>query len=216
MNYQKIYNDLINRGRNRTISDHTESHHVIPRCMGESDDKSNLVDLTPEEHYVAHQLLVKIYPENHALVRAASMMIPDRPSNKLYGWLRRKFILAQSVDQSGDGNSQHGTVWITNEITGEQTKIKRDDSIPIGWIRGRVNLKLIDIRENKIRENQLKKSQEQEYKISQHREWLSIYEKVGFDKFVEITGYKYSKPNLVQAFAKLLPEFKPQNGKKRS
>jgi hypothetical protein len=216
MNYQKIYDDLINRGKNRTIDDRTETHHIIPRCMNGSDDKSNLVDLTPEEHYVAHQLLVKIYPKNNALVKAAAMMIPSRPSNKLYGWLRRKFVVAQSIDQSASGNSQYGTLWITNEITGEQIKINKDDSISQGWVKGRINLKLIDIREKKRKEKQLKKSQEQEYKISQHREWLDIYEKVGFDKFVEITGYKYSKPNLVQTFAKLLPEFKPQNGKKRS
>jgi len=29
--------------------------------MGGSDDKSNLVDLTPEEHFLAHQLLLKIH-----------------------------------------------------------------------------------------------------------------------------------------------------------
>ena len=27
--------------------------------MGGTDDEENLVELTPEEHYVAHQLLVK-------------------------------------------------------------------------------------------------------------------------------------------------------------
>jgi hypothetical protein len=31
--------------------------------MDGSDLVSNLVYLTPEEHYVAHQLLVKMYPE---------------------------------------------------------------------------------------------------------------------------------------------------------
>lgn len=48
-----------------------------------------------------------------------------------------------------------------------------------------------------------------------YREYYKIYSLYGFKKFVEITGYKFSKPNLVQRFAKLLPEFIPQNGKKR-
>jgi hypothetical protein len=216
MNYKKIYDDLVNRGKNRNIDVYTESHHVIPRCMNGSDEKSNLVNLTPEEHYVAHQLLVKIYPQNHALAMAAAMMVPNRPSNKLYGWIRRKLIAAQSIEQTGSGNSQYGTVWITNEITGDHAKINKDKPIPKGWIKGRVYLELIEHHAKKKEEKQLKKSKDRESKILQHREWLSIYEKVGFDKFVEITRYKYSKPNLVQAFAKLLPEFKPQNGKKRS
>lgn len=82
--------------------------------MGGSDELENLVELTPEEHYVAHQLLVKIYPENKSLICAASMMIPLRKSNKLYGWLRRKHRKCMSEIQSGSGNSQFGTRWISN------------------------------------------------------------------------------------------------------
>lgn len=32
-------------------------HHIIPRHMGGSDDPSNLIELTPEEHAEAHRLL---------------------------------------------------------------------------------------------------------------------------------------------------------------
>ena len=61
MDYQKIYESIIARGKERVlIGEYTESHHIIPRCMGGSDNSDNLVDLTPEEHYVAHQLLIKI------------------------------------------------------------------------------------------------------------------------------------------------------------
>ncbi|XAO17074.1 homing endonuclease [Escherichia phage FL23] len=60
MNYEKIYNSLIDRARNRALTGYKERHHIIPKCLGGSNDASNLVDLTPEEHYVAHQLLVKI------------------------------------------------------------------------------------------------------------------------------------------------------------
>lgn len=52
MNYQKIYLNLIHKAQTRLLEDsvYTESHHIIPRCMGGTDDKNNLVDLTPEEH----------------------------------------------------------------------------------------------------------------------------------------------------------------------
>jgi hypothetical protein len=36
-------------------------HHVIPKHMGGSDDPSNLVELTIEEHAEAHQLLYKMH-----------------------------------------------------------------------------------------------------------------------------------------------------------
>lgn len=63
MNYQKIYNDLISRAQAREpLSEYKETHHIIPRCMGGSDDKENLVELTAREHFIAHAILSKIYP----------------------------------------------------------------------------------------------------------------------------------------------------------
>jgi hypothetical protein len=61
MNYEKIYNILIDNAKNRQIDGYTESHHVIPKSMGGSDDKENLVLLTAREHYIAHNLLHRIY-----------------------------------------------------------------------------------------------------------------------------------------------------------
>lgn len=83
------------RAVDRLIDGYTERHHVIPRCLGGSDVKSNIVILTAEEHYLAHLLLVKMNPDNHGLVRAAMMMSGQSSrflhrSNKFYGWLRRK------------------------------------------------------------------------------------------------------------------------------
>ena len=81
------------------IADYTEKHHIIPRCMGGTNNPTNLVRLTPEAHYVAHQLLVKIYPDNHKLVFAVQAMAMDahgyRVNNKLFGWLRRKANIAR-------------------------------------------------------------------------------------------------------------------------
>jgi hypothetical protein len=137
MNYKKHYTTLIDRAKERILEDYTEKHHIIPRCMGGSDDENNLVRLTPEEHYVAHQLLVKIYPNNKSLVYAALMMIVNRPSNKLYGWLRRKHSTTQSYRQTGTSNNQFGTRWICNLELKENRKINKSDDLPIGWIEGR-------------------------------------------------------------------------------
>lgn len=91
MNYQKHYDLLVNRAKNCLLEGYTERHHIIPRCIGGTDEEINLVLLTPEEHYVAHQLLIKIYPDKLKLIHAAKMMtVGKNRNNKLYGWLKRK------------------------------------------------------------------------------------------------------------------------------
>lgn len=96
MDYHRHYSLLIDRARTRKLEGYVEKHHVVPRCLGGTDQKDNLVELTPEEHYLAHQLLVKMNPGHLGLAYAASMMGATRETNKLYGWLKRKFSKAQT------------------------------------------------------------------------------------------------------------------------
>ena len=97
MNYQLIYDRIVALGKERVLEGYKERHHIVPRCIGGSDDPDNLVELTPEEHYVCHQLLVKIHPGEDKLTYAANMMAGTRPNNKAYGWLRKKFSKMRSV-----------------------------------------------------------------------------------------------------------------------
>lgn len=62
--YDNDYTTLIsgckNRGLKKTSLDfYTETHHILPRCMGGTDVEENLVLLTPLEHLVAHILLFR-------------------------------------------------------------------------------------------------------------------------------------------------------------
>ena len=34
MNYARIYKSIVSRAKDRQVDGYTESHHVIPRCMG--------------------------------------------------------------------------------------------------------------------------------------------------------------------------------------
>ena len=70
MNYNKIYNNIINNAKNRNNNinnQYFEIHHIIPKCIGGTDDNKNLVKLTLREHFICHELLVKIYPNNNSL-----------------------------------------------------------------------------------------------------------------------------------------------------
>ena len=52
---------------------------------------------------------------------------------------KKKIGAANSTKQKGEGNSQFGKCWITNEVANR--KIHKGDSIPEGWRLGRVIIK---------------------------------------------------------------------------
>lgn len=91
MNYIHIYNDLITSRlllqEERAVlkkqkQSYFERHHIIPKCMGGSNDKDNLILLTAKEHYIAHWLLWK----GHGLPKLAqafNMMLVKANENRI-------------------------------------------------------------------------------------------------------------------------------------
>ena len=52
---------------------YTHLHHIIPRHAGGTDDPSNLVELTIEDHAIAHEVRYRIYGDDRD--RVAALMI---------------------------------------------------------------------------------------------------------------------------------------------
>ena len=72
--YKKWYDEIVHRAQLRDqIAGYTERHHIVPKCMGGTNDPSNLVDLTAREHFICHKLLARFADPNirHKLVYAA-------------------------------------------------------------------------------------------------------------------------------------------------
>lgn len=126
MDYHKIYDALIIRGQNRVLAGYKEKHHIIPRCLGGTDDAGNLVWLTPEEHYVCHLLLVKMNPGSVKLVKAAMFMVTansnQQRTNKAYGWLKRQY----AEYMRGPNNPSKNGVW----NKGISVKTRKTDITP--------------------------------------------------------------------------------------
>jgi hypothetical protein len=85
--YYKWYMQLTSK-INRELDCYTEKHHIIPRCMGGSNDKENLVTLTAREHYIAHLLLTKCSNSEYRgkLIHAYIMMseVKDKNQERFY------------------------------------------------------------------------------------------------------------------------------------
>jgi hypothetical protein len=80
MDYLKIYNKIIIKALKEPRDKKTkyyECHHIIPKCMGGSDNIDNLVNLTAKEHFVCHHLLYRAYKNSehkYSLGKAWHMM----------------------------------------------------------------------------------------------------------------------------------------------
>ena len=90
MDYKKIYDALMDKateekyerlGKHYTGELLVERHHIQPRAHGGYDSEFNLVPLTPREHYMAHRLLQKIYPQCPAMAKAVFFMSHGKVSN---------------------------------------------------------------------------------------------------------------------------------------
>lgn len=107
MNYKKIYDKIIENSKNRQINGYTEKHHIIPKCMGGTNDKNNIAILTAKEHYIVHKLLVRIYPESYKLVYAFWMMCNTYKKNRhtpsARAYAEAKFLFSQLMKEKSVG-----------------------------------------------------------------------------------------------------------------
>lgn len=80
--YNKIIQKALSLNRKKGNGAYFERHHIIPKCLGGSNLKENLVLLTAKEHYICHLLLIYMYPENNKIAFAFWNMC--RPNNNYH------------------------------------------------------------------------------------------------------------------------------------
>lgn len=89
--YTSWYNSIITRAKDtprskKNTSIYYEFHHIIPRSLGGSNKKENLVLLTAKEHFVCHLLLVKMTSslDRSKMANAFMLMQKNAQKNKRY------------------------------------------------------------------------------------------------------------------------------------
>ena len=114
MNYQKIYDTICKRGQERILPKdvYTEKHHIVPKCLGGGNEKSNLTVLTAREHFLVHYILTRIYPNNSKIWNAMKKMLYYKsagqlryiPNSKMFEMIRSEI----NKQFSGTGNPFFG------------------------------------------------------------------------------------------------------------
>jgi len=101
--YTTWYKNIIANAQSRVNLDvYFETHHIIPKSLGGSNDPSNLVKLTAKEHFICHLLLTKMVTGAHrrSMYYASYMMVRGvrnqhyTPSSKTYSIVRANMIKA--------------------------------------------------------------------------------------------------------------------------
>jgi hypothetical protein len=160
MNYKEIYNKLMikvkKEDRKKSSDVYYEAHHIKPKSFGgegncRNSSHPNIVLLTPKEHYIAHLLLVNIYPDSPAMYKALWNMcnvkknVRHKPSAKTYCRIRTEYI----KNTKGVNNHFFG------KMHTDETKLKIGIS-SLGR-KGNLGKKHTDSAKNKIRHAKLGK-----------------------------------------------------------
>lgn len=155
MNHKKIYNQIVERAKNRILVGYKETHHIIPHCMNGTDEKDNLVDLTAREHFICHLLLTRIYP-THKGLRLAIWCMSNvkriyqgryKPNSHLYEMIRSEYRLSikgenhpsygrkhsdkvkQKMSELAKQRFKNNTGTFTGRIHSEETKKKLSNNM---------------------------------------------------------------------------------------
>lgn len=75
--YSRIYFRIVEKsvsfGRNRSNGQYFERHHIVPKSLGGTNAKTNIVLLTAREHFICHWLLTKFTASDNRLKMLAAL-----------------------------------------------------------------------------------------------------------------------------------------------
>ena len=101
MDYKKVHDAIIASWAGKKPLGYYEVHHIVPRCLGGGNEKENLVNLPPREHFIVHQLLAKMHG-GHLIVAAYLMSKDGKHTNRTYAWLRKEYAKNRSQFMKGN------------------------------------------------------------------------------------------------------------------
>lgn len=140
MNYENIYKKLYEKAKSRGKRKHLpkmENHHFVPSSLYYSkykskimdildiqfknnDDAINIYPLTIKEHYIAHLLLFKIYPDLKEIMYGLNQVMNRYASSNQYVGHKIKIYKMISESNSGFVNCK-------NKLTNETYRVTQEE-----------------------------------------------------------------------------------------
>ena len=130
--FTKEYFDLMKYRKENPLfkkDGYCEEHHIIPKCVNEDHSSGNLVNLLPEEHYRAHQILMNcakgwFYGQ---MIHTMKWMTDSKKYGKIltesqYAFVKKESSKAMSKMMKGQ------TPWNKGKSHAEETKDKIRES----------------------------------------------------------------------------------------
>lgn len=109
--YSRCYYSIINRAKSRVLEGYVETHHIIPRSLGGTDELTNLIRLTAREHYICHLLLPKMTTgTSYQKMMYTYIIMSGRKlyNSKKYNFYKTEYSKINSELRSGEGNGMFG------------------------------------------------------------------------------------------------------------
>lgn len=129
------YFSLIQKYSCKKQKGQTEAHHIIPESFfknrtrnpnrpgfldGDPNCKANIVHLSQRAHFIAHLLLLKIFPNDQSMICAAHLMAAVNGAH--YQWLKRRWSKHLSSPEAKIRYAEIG-----KSLTGDKNPAKRKE-----------------------------------------------------------------------------------------
>ena len=215
--YTKWYRNIVLISSKHNPEGYYERHHIIPKCLNGTDKKDNIIKFSARKHFLCHWLLTKMVKkdsnEYYSLYKAFILMSGQTKNQEryiipsiLFEKLRKEVARINSIQQSGEKNSNYGKIWISNFQLKETKMIYSNEMEKYnktGWVKGYIvkwqnydenGKKLRLIRLRKPESEQVKKVypyQVEEYLLNG---WIRPCKKKNFKKIFE-TNIKKERKN---------------------
>lgn len=128
--YLSRYISLITKFKERNLvkkeNPGFHGHHIIPRCLNGSNEKSNIVVLSPREHFIIHHLLWKAFPQTSLTFAFRSMVHGTKKygSNKITSRVYEKLRLDNKERGVSDETKKRMSESQKGRIVSEETRLK--------------------------------------------------------------------------------------------
>lgn len=119
LHYLNRYFKWIEIYKNRPIPDKGEYHHIIPKCIGGTDEKNNIIKLGYREHYISHYILAKAFDEKKLWFAFNCMRRVANYKSVLYEAARIEISKAISASNKGKVRDDNFRAMISNRFKGK-------------------------------------------------------------------------------------------------